>query len=481
VQSSPQDLPCPQGQTLADVGVERQHIIDAERAFHFDCCSSWSQGKRDAEVRKLAWLLTRAMKDSSDCFYYQGLHDVATVVMLGMGGDRTIPAFQTIVRTYLRGFAAKSMDCACKVLDVFWRALQLLDPELHKFATGCGVEQPIFALSWVITWLSHDLRSFESVLRIFDLLLASPHPLMIVYVCTALVHLHREVLLKAAVDDPAVFFTVLQKLPQRLRGEPQRAASGSPVGGGERLQEVIARSQMGSVSVEQVLGLAVGMFRLCPPHVLLATAPDGTLPTLQRDWPQLLQPVLAQRSQAGISPLFALQDEGLAAVLPQPAAVYTQLGRQAGAEAAVEQPSGAPAPPRPAFWALRARAALRRSVAGALARSRGPLFTWTAYGVVAALVVLVAVVAARRHARHSGMPASPDRELARLLPDSPSLSAGAASSGSPPAGASPAMLPLPAAGVLQLARRAWEGWWGFAPQFIAGFLQAPPGAILGLL
>jgi hypothetical protein len=420
------------------------------------------------------------MKDTSDCFYYQGLHDVATVVMLGMKGDHTIPAFQTIVRTYLRGFAAKNMDCACKVLDVFWRALQLLDPELHKFATDCGVDQPIFALSWVITWLSHDLRSFESVLRIFDLLLATPHPLMIVYVCTALLHLHREVLLKAAVDDPAVFFTVLQKLPQRLRGEPQRAASGSPVGGGERLQEVIARSQMGSVGVEQVLGLAVGMFRLCPPHVLLATAPNAALPTLQRDWPQLLQAAPVQLSRTGIIPRFALEDEGLAAVLPQPAAVLTKLRRQAGAEAAAAQPGGALAQPRPAFWARRARAALKRSVAGVLASSRGPLLTWTAYGVVAALVVLVAVVAARRHAGHSGMPVSFDRALSRSLLDSTPVSAGTASSAFPPADAPAGVLPLPAAsGVLQLARRAWESWLGFAPQFIAGFLQTPPGAALG--
>ena len=43
---------------------------------------------------------------------------------------------------------------------------------------------PFFALSWVLTWFSHDIVRYHHVTRIFDFLLAS-HPLMVVYLSCA--------------------------------------------------------------------------------------------------------------------------------------------------------------------------------------------------------------------------------------------------------------------------------------------------------
>jgi len=44
--------------------------------------------------------------------------------------------------------------------------------------------QELFTLSWVLTWFSHNLQSFDDITRIFDHLLAS-HPVMPIYLTVA--------------------------------------------------------------------------------------------------------------------------------------------------------------------------------------------------------------------------------------------------------------------------------------------------------
>lgn len=43
---------------------------------------------------------------------------------------------------------------------------------------------PYYALSWILTWYSHDFVRFDKVARLFDLFIASP-PLMPVYCASA--------------------------------------------------------------------------------------------------------------------------------------------------------------------------------------------------------------------------------------------------------------------------------------------------------
>lgn len=58
------------------------------------------------------------------------------------------------------------------------------DDELHEFLKESDVGT-IFALSWVITWYGHVLSDHKFIVRLFDLFV-SGHPLMPVYVATAM-------------------------------------------------------------------------------------------------------------------------------------------------------------------------------------------------------------------------------------------------------------------------------------------------------
>lgn len=57
---------------------------------------------------------------------------------------------------------------------------------LEKFSNNvsrCNI-MPYYALSWILTWFSHDLESLDKIARLFDLFVASS-PLMPVYVASA--------------------------------------------------------------------------------------------------------------------------------------------------------------------------------------------------------------------------------------------------------------------------------------------------------
>jgi hypothetical protein len=47
-------------------------------------------------------------------------------------------------------------------------------------------DNPVFSISWYLTWFAHCFKSFEKVARIFDFLVSTP-PYMIVYLSAAVI------------------------------------------------------------------------------------------------------------------------------------------------------------------------------------------------------------------------------------------------------------------------------------------------------
>jgi TBC1 domain family member 20 len=146
--------------------------------------------------------------------YYQGYHDVASIFLAALGGASTkaieqqqqadaASASQAAVQA-----ASLGLEMSSKVLYqvslshfrepmrtnflhlqitlriVLFPLLHVMDPEVHAHLYGCGME-PFFALPWVLTWFSHDIRDTTVVKRLFDFFLCS-HPLMPIYLTVAM-------------------------------------------------------------------------------------------------------------------------------------------------------------------------------------------------------------------------------------------------------------------------------------------------------
>lgn len=172
--------------------------------------------------------------------YYQGYHDIACIFLSSLGGSvKTSPSTSYSSSTSNMEPLAASMglqvpagvllqvsqshlrDClkanfsslqVCLRLTLF-PLLALMDPPVHDHLAACQME-PFFALSWVITWFSHDVRDTELVKRLFDAFIVS-HPLMPIYVSIAMVthEINRQEILRTECDF-SLLHSALTGLPR---------------------------------------------------------------------------------------------------------------------------------------------------------------------------------------------------------------------------------------------------------------------------
>jgi len=169
--------------------------------------------------------------DKETLHYYQGFHEVASVVLSTLAPPEraffaSTGAFasadtlrlpvavlfqlsQSHFRDYLReNFAQLQTVLRLSLFPLIAR----FDPEVHEHLFNCDMA-PNFAISWIITWFSRDIRDTALVKRLFDFFLVS-HPLMPLYVAAAMVThpTNRREVLECECDF-AELHSLLRKLP----------------------------------------------------------------------------------------------------------------------------------------------------------------------------------------------------------------------------------------------------------------------------
>jgi len=188
------------------------------------------------------------LKDSERLRYYQGFHDVGSIVLSTLGGtslpispaltgsttETSSPSDLELART-----AADSMGMtlACQVLLqmsqqhlrdpmradflqlqtalklVLMPMIAAFDGEVHSHLYDCDME-PFFAISWIITWFSHDVRDTAVVKRLFDFFLVS-HPMMPIYMSVAMtIHPLNRIEVLSTDCDFACVHNALANLPK---------------------------------------------------------------------------------------------------------------------------------------------------------------------------------------------------------------------------------------------------------------------------
>jgi Rab-GTPase-TBC domain len=182
--------------------------------------------------------ITKQVEKDNTLRYYQGYHDVACIILSTLGGSSPVRLRPSENNSNLEGVAVATglempaavllqisqshfRDCMRANFLQLQTALRLtllpliayFDPEIHDFLAACETE-PFFALSWVITWFSHNIRDTELVKRLFDFFVVS-HPLMPIYVSVAMVchPLNREDILQTECDFSLVH-QALSALPR---------------------------------------------------------------------------------------------------------------------------------------------------------------------------------------------------------------------------------------------------------------------------
>ncbi|KAG2183578.1 hypothetical protein INT43_006584 [Umbelopsis isabellina] len=102
----------------------------------------------------------------------------------------------------------ETFDPVAKLLNLMNALMDLADPELRAFLDRCNI-LPFYALSWILTWFSHDLEDYRKVIRLIDLFIAS-QPSMPLYVACAITCLRRNEIMAM---DPDFVHTAVTNIP----------------------------------------------------------------------------------------------------------------------------------------------------------------------------------------------------------------------------------------------------------------------------
>ncbi|KAI3436556.1 hypothetical protein D9Q98_005972 [Chlorella vulgaris] len=207
-----------QGSTHKDSAVVACDIARSLWSF----TDGWSDAEREVKRAALRHVLDAAVAgNKAGLFYYQGLHDIAAVLLFVCGELPACRLLRALAEGHLRDCTRPDLAAATETLRLLYPILEQCDPELYRYLMSLhepALEVPYFALSWYMTWFAHDVPSQHQIARLFDLFLAS-HPLMPLYLAAVAIKGNRRDIL-ACGDDGLAVYSVLKKMRFLQPGQP---------------------------------------------------------------------------------------------------------------------------------------------------------------------------------------------------------------------------------------------------------------------
>ncbi len=192
---------------------EGQVGLDVNRSFVY-----YPENQSDAQAAKnkaqLSDLITAVLRQNPYLHYFQGYHDICQVLLLVLS-----PPSNTLILSVARLSALRIRDFMLPTLQPALSQLRLIPPIIEaispKLASHLHGTQPFFALSGTLTMYAHDIASYSSITRLFDVLLSQP-PIFSIYMFAQIVLDRAVELLDIPEDEPEMLHSVLSKLPKGL-------------------------------------------------------------------------------------------------------------------------------------------------------------------------------------------------------------------------------------------------------------------------
>ncbi len=163
---------------------EPQVQKDVDRSFvHFPKTMS---EQREKELKQLlSRLIVRMLREVPVLNYYQGYHDVASVVSIVYGDDEQV-AFKFLYKLtleYLRDHMLQDVYPTTAQLRLIPGIVLRMDRQLGNIVKTVS---PVHAISAIITLFAHDLDNFDHVCLLWDSIFAQRDPALPLYLYSAL-------------------------------------------------------------------------------------------------------------------------------------------------------------------------------------------------------------------------------------------------------------------------------------------------------
>ncbi|KAJ6493627.1 rab-GTPase-TBC domain-containing protein [Mycena vitilis] len=162
---------------------ERQIRLDTERSFVLYPVDSKTD--KDTLQAELHDLLVEIFRKRPKLNYFQGYHDIVTVLLLTLPKELQLPCAEQLSLQRVRDSMGSTLEPILGLLRVMRNLLRAEDPKYAELLERTS-PLPYYALSNLLTLFSHDMPTLPLIQHVFDYLLCRP-PIFVVYLASAVI------------------------------------------------------------------------------------------------------------------------------------------------------------------------------------------------------------------------------------------------------------------------------------------------------
>ncbi|KAJ6581415.1 rab-GTPase-TBC domain-containing protein [Mycena capillaripes] len=190
---------------------ERQIRLDTERSFVLYPVDSKTD--KDTLQSELHDLLVEIFRKRPKLNYFQGYHDIITVLLLTLPRELQLPCAEQLSLQRVRDSMGSTLEPVLGLLRVMKNLLRVADPKYAELLERTS-PLPYYALSNLLTLFSHDMPTLPLIQHVFDYLLCRP-PIFVVYLASAIILSRKEDVERLEEEgEEGMLHSILSALPE---------------------------------------------------------------------------------------------------------------------------------------------------------------------------------------------------------------------------------------------------------------------------
>ncbi|KAG1729255.1 rab-GTPase-TBC domain-containing protein [Suillus lakei] len=192
---------------------ERQVRLDTDRSFvMYPADDDDDESRRTALQTSLNSLIVSLLRKRRKLHYFQGYHDIVTVVFLTLPPELQLPCVEKLSLHRVRDSMGPTLEPVLGLLRITRNLLRIIDPKYAMLLESIA-PLPFHALSNLLTLFSHEVPTLPLIQHVWDFLLCR-EPLAVVWLAVAVILIRKPDVLQLAVEDEdGMIHSVLNALP----------------------------------------------------------------------------------------------------------------------------------------------------------------------------------------------------------------------------------------------------------------------------
>ncbi|KAG1851918.1 rab-GTPase-TBC domain-containing protein [Suillus subluteus] len=198
---------------------ERQVRLDTDRSFVMYPADNDDESRRTVLQTSLNSLIVSLLRKRRKLHYFQGYHDIVTVILLTLPPELQLPCVEKLSLHRVRDSMGPTLEPVLGLLRITRNLLRIIDPKYAMLLESIG-PLPFHALSNLLTLFSHEVPTLPLIQHVWDFLLCR-EPLAVVWLAVAVILVRKpDVLQLAAEDEDGMIHSLLNALPA-LSDDPE--------------------------------------------------------------------------------------------------------------------------------------------------------------------------------------------------------------------------------------------------------------------